>query len=342
MSEICFRPWGDYRWLLQKHPEKDWIAIACVATERRSVDSILDLSRRVRWMSVISINDPDPFDEREQETALTQSINDVKAQISCAATYHHDELKSSMDDIKERVLEAVAKSSNIILDITCFPKRWFFPMLRFLTESAHVRNLFVVYTQGEGYAQQISENYEVLRPIQGFASWAGRVDHDIAFIGVGFHAISMLTMFGDDRPKGLRLLFPFPPGPPGLKRNWRFVQYVEQTMKFDESLSQQFKPLDVMQLSAVDASQAFDAMRAVSLSGARTSLIAPYGPKPISLAMCLFALAADAKGASEVPAYYAQPQRYAVDYTARSVVRDGVVQTLGYAVKNQGLLLYKL
>ncbi|MGR9315569.1 hypothetical protein ACU8LZ_03770 [Rhizobium leguminosarum] len=342
MGELRFRPWGDFSWVLSKQTPKDWVGLTCVATEKRSVSSIAELSKHVRWMSVISIQDPDPFDLEQQKKALEESTEVVKTAKKCAAVFYEEDLKSSLDSIRERVDECIGQSPDIILDITCFPKRWFFPMIRFFYEDERVRNLLIVYTLGEGYAPQISENYELLRPIQGFASMEARADHDIAFIGVGFHSISMLTMFGDDRPKALRLLFPFPPGPPGLKRNWRFVEHIERTMKFADGSTETFKPMDYLQLSAIDASQAFDAMRAVSKNGQKTSLMAPYGPKPISLAMCLFALAAEAKHLPEVPIYYAQPQRYAVNYTERAVERNGKLQMLAYSVKHEGMPIYKL
>ena len=40
----------------------------------------------------------------------------------------------------------------------------------------------------------------------------GRTEHEFAFIGAGFHSMNMMTMFGEDRPKELQLLFPLPPG----------------------------------------------------------------------------------------------------------------------------------
>ncbi|MBB5276899.1 hypothetical protein HNR26_002977 [Rhizobium rosettiformans] len=342
MAELQYRPWGDFGWLLNGFEKKSWVALSCVATEKRSVSSIIELSKYVDWMSVISIDDPDPMDEATHQQALEKSRNAVVAAVSCKATFHQDELKSSLDTIRERVEECVLRSPNVVLDVTCFPKRWFFPILRFLYQDSRVRNLVIAYTAGEGYAEQISENYELLRPIQTFASIDARADHDVAFIGVGFHSISMLTMFGDDRPKALRLLFPFPPGPPGLKRNWRFVEHIERTMKFADGTVEPFKPLDYLQLSATDASQAFDAMRAVSKNGQKTSLMAPYGPKPISLAMCLFSLAAEARDLPEVPVYYAQPQRYATNYTERAVERHGKLQILGYSVKYEGRQIYQL
>lgn len=342
MGELQFRPWGNFSWVLSKQNKRNWSSITCISTEKRSVSSIIELSKHVKWMSVVGIRDPDPVDIDEQTRALATSSEAVRAGMECQSIFYESDLKSSMDDIRDMVEECINKSQDIILDITCFPKRWFFPILRFLYEDGRVKNLLIAYTLGEGYAEQISENYELLRPIQGFASMDARADHDIAFIGVGFHSINMLTMFGDDRPKALRLLFPFPPGPPGLKRNWRFVEYIERTMKFADGAAETFKPMDYLQLSAIDASQAFDAMRAVSKNGQKTSLMAPYGPKPISLAMCLFALAAEASNLPEVPVYYAQPQRYAINYTERAVHRNGVLQTLAYSVKHEGMLMYRL
>lgn len=341
MSNVIFRPWGDVNWLIAKHRSENWAAIACCATETRSVDSILALSKIAKWMSVVSIWDPDPLDDEEQERALSSAFRRLSEQIKCPYSAHSGELKASLDTVREIVDEAVKVSGDIILDITSFPKRWFFPMVRFLCDNAKVQNLIVVYTLGDGYADQISENYEVLRPIQGFPSIEGRTDHDLAFVGVGFHSSNMLTMFGDDHPRALRLLFPFPPGPPGLKRNWRFVQHVDRALRFDEEL-QVLRPMEHLQLSALDVSQAFDALRLLSDRGTRTSLMAPYGPKPISLAMCLFAVLVEQSGLPEVPVYYSQPQRYHLNYTSSSKKRAGKLDTLAYSIKHNGKISYRI
>ncbi|OED00953.1 hypothetical protein [Rhizobium sp. YK2] len=341
MSNVIFRPWGDAEWLFTKHKSENWAAIACCATETRSVDSILALSRVVKWMSVVSIWDPDPADDDEQNKVLAAASRRLSKDIKCPYAAHQADLKASLDTVRDLVDEAVAKSSDIILDITSFPKRWFFPMVRFLCDDERVANLIVVYTLGDGYADQISENYEVLRPIQGFPSVEGRTEHDLAFVGVGFHSSNMLAMFGDDHPRALRLLFPFPPGPPGLKRNWRFVQHVDRALRFDEEL-QVWRPMEHLQLSALDVSQAFDALRILSDKGTRTSLMAPYGPKPISLAMCLFAVMAEQSGLPEVPVYYSQPQRYHLKYTSAAKMRSGRLETLAYSIKHNGQTSYKI
>lgn len=79
-----------------------------------------------------------------------------------------------------------------------------------------------------------------------------------------------------------------------------------------------------------------------ALEGSQTAAIAPYGPKTVSLAMCLFALAVADAGRPRVPVYYAQPLRYAIDYTERVGSVGSSPDTNGYCLRLRGRNLYDL
>ncbi len=97
-----------------------------------------------------------------------------------------------------------------------------------------------------------------------------------------------------------------------------------------------------LHLGALDLPQNFNALKRVTDNGSRTSLVAPYGPKPVSLAMCLFALAAESAGKPEVPAYYAQPTRYALDYTTGIHANTQGPIVYGYPTRLNTRELYQL
>lgn len=58
--------------------------------------------------------------------------------------------------------------------------------------------------------------------------------------------------------------------------------------------------------------------------------------------MCLFALAANAAGKSDVPAYYAQPRRYSLDYSTGIRATGGRSDIQGYCIKLGGRRLYQM
>lgn len=343
MRNFGFRAWGDADWLLPHYQcQGEWAVLACVSTERRSVDSVLELSKYAQKLFLVQIDDPHPQDPVATEQEYNAAWKKIEDNISGRYDKFSGELKSTLDEVAEYVDAAVNVSQSIVLDITSFPKRWFFPMVQLLMHNPQVENLIVAYTQGTKYAKVISRNPEALRPIQGFPSVEGRSEHDFAFVGVGFHLLNFSRMFGEDRPRALKMLFPFPPGPPGLKRNWKFVESMERIVGRENDGLRKIDPIDFVQLSALDASQAFDAIRKVTKDGDRTSYMLPFGPKPVSLAMCLFSVAADQADKSEVPIYYAQPSQYALHYTSAPLLKDGKLSCLSYALKHKGKNLYSL
>ncbi len=67
-------------------------------------------------------------------------------------------------------------------------------------------------------------------------------------------------------------------------------------------------------------------------------VLAPYGPKPLSLAMCLFALSVPVEHRPAV--VYTQPQVYAPKYSTGIGTVNGRPDVRGYAVTWAGHRLY--
>ena len=291
---------------------------------------------------MLKITDPQPLKTDKVEQAYKASENYLKTIPNDQKTIIDSELMATLDDLEDYVELCLTKGPNVILDITSFPKRWFFPFIQMMINDDRVENLVTVYTQGENYAANIAENPELLRPLPGFITADERSSHDHAFVGVGFHDLGMLKLLGDDRVKSLDLLFPFPPGPPGTKKNWKFVEQINRKIGSEISNEDLSEPLSLHFLPALDASEAFTAMSNITRQGQRSSIMAPYGPKPISLAMCLFAIATDNANLKDVPVYYSQPQRYAIDYTKNALSSDKEIQSWAYALKLGGRSLYTI
>lgn len=343
MIEFRLRPWGRTEWLLKKSGIGKWHLLGCLATEKRSVDSAAYLGRFSVATTLVKIRDSRPAPDGKDDAYYSENLKAFEDKFTGDYNLFDEHIKAPIDRIEEIVAEVSKLSGNVLLDITSFPKRWFYPIIRYLVENDAVRNLFVVYTRGTGYPKVISENPEPLRAIPSFVSLEERTKHDYAFVGVGFQTSGMRSLFGEDSARSLQLLFPFPPGPPGFQRNWRFAQQIQRVIHEDEAADSTSPPVRYLRLEAVDTSQAFDAIRITTQNGARTSVLAPYGPKPFSLAMCLYSLAAERAGFAEVPVFYSQPQRYLPDYTlGTSFCVGDVPDAWCYAVKFEGRNFYEL
>ncbi|MCV6595954.1 MAG: hypothetical protein OIF40_02555 [Mangrovicoccus sp.] len=345
MQSFKFRPWGRPSWLREQYRVDAWSVIACHGTETRSAKSVAEHALSTDNLVLVRIDDPLQGQEHEileREAAYAKNLQFIEANCEAEIHVHRHDLKASIDTMRSLCDEAISFSSNVILDITSMPKRWFFPMVRYLVQRSEVKNLQVIYTKGDIHAEVLSENPETLRVLPTFVSEDDRDTHDFAFVGVGFHTHGMLQLFGADNTTSLQLLFPFPPGPPSIHRNWKFVQEVEMKVQREENFFEKSDPISYLHLDSVDVSQTFDAMKIVTEGGSKSSVMAPYGPKPFSLAMCLFALASERAEKGDIPVYYSQPQKYAVHYTRDVCLRNGDLESWSYAVKKDGSYMYEL
>lgn len=337
-----YRPWGNVRWLLGKLQITDWVTLGCIATESRSCESVVNYKDFSSNFVMLKITDPQPLKSEKVAEAYTASESHLISIPDDQKNIIDSELMATLDDLEDYIELCIEKSPSVIIDITSFPKRWFFPFIQMMINDERVVNLVAVYTQGENYAVNIAENPEPLRPLPGFITADERSSHDHAFVGVGFHDLGMLKLLGADSVKKLNLMFPFPPGPPGTKKNWKFVEQINRKIGSDIPNENFSEPLSLHFLPALDASEAFTAMSNITRQGQMTSIMAPYGPKPISLAMCMFAIAADNADLRDVPVYYSQPQRYAIDYTENALSSEEGLESWAYALKLDGRSLYTI
>jgi hypothetical protein len=229
-----------------------------------------------------------------------------------------------------------ASGESVILDITAMPKRWFFPLVKLLSRNAGVRNLVATYASAESYSRTLSSNPEPLRALPGFGSDDARLEHETAIIGVGFEPLGLNDLYSQHKIDKVRYLFPFPPGPPGFHRNWRFLRTLERLILNRDAVQD-----DRWHIDMYDCSATFEALLKVTRNGEATSVLAPYGPKTTSLAMCLFANAVELAGCPQVPVYYAQPKRYDIDYST-GVKTVGRADIQSYCIKIDGKNLYSV
>jgi hypothetical protein len=238
-------------------------------------------------------------------------------------------------DAHENIVSAVDKflglaGSDIIVDISCFPKRFFFPFLKRILAVQSIRNLVVTYTvPAEYYQGTLAEDHRSLAPLPLFGiEEFPEPKPQVAIISIGFVPLGISELVNPDQHGvEFKLLFPFPPGPPNFQRNWRFVAQLEETLPL------QSEPLRV---EAYNVPDTFDHIVEITSHGKRPAVFAPYGPKPISLAMCLFAIATGS------PVYYTQPQTYHPQYSTGVKKINGSLLSYGYCLRINGRDLYSV
>lgn len=336
---IRYRPWGPLDWVMDRLPGLRWGLFGSLSTEDRCAATLAALgNERVTSPHLLKILDPDmpvtePFAERHEEMRQRLLAAGCPAESIVDAP-----LLATIDEMAAQLNGFLRRSGqHVILDITSMPKHWFFPLTKMLLRDTEVKNIIVTYCSAEAYAQTLSANPNPLRALPGFATDDARVEHETAIVGIGFEPLGLSELYSQHAIEKVRYIFPFPPGPPGFHRNWAFVRELERS-----TLNRAANQDDRWHIDMYDCSATFDALGRLTRGGQSTTVLAPYGPKTTSLAMCLFAIALEALGRPQAPVYYAQPKRYDIRYSTGIRVIGGRSDIKAYCIRLNGVNLYDL
>ena len=146
---------------------------------------------------------------------------------------------------------------------------------------------------------------------------------DLAIVGIGFMPFGLPNLLMSKyKSTPVKFLFPFPPGPPNYQRTWDFVWKIEKSFTFNHQDS-------IIRIDSNNLSDAFEYITRETNNGQKKVIFAPYGPKPISLAMCIYATI------HHSPVYYTQPTHYNPDYSS------GIKDTYAYCINLNSVNLYQ-
>lgn len=321
-----FRPSGDLTWILKKLPIDKWDVIGCLSFEDRCLGALLDLHQQDKLANVLyfKIVDPPSKDSKEIAAKLEDNTTKFHAIGRSKNELQQFGLLEPVGKVIEAINSIVTKSSgNIILDISTFPKRFFFPILKILLQQ-NLNNLLIAYTNPQTYCKDdLSGNPDTWSNLPLF----GNVTYpepalDLAIVGVGFMPFGLPRLLeGKYSTIPVKFLFPFPPGPPNYQRTWEFMRKIELSFNLKETDK-------IIKLDSNNLSDAYDYISYECANGKKDVVFAPYGPKPISLAMCLYATKYNS------PVFYTQPHHYNPNYSS------GIKSTFSYCIRLNSRMLY--
>lgn len=322
-----FRPWGQLDWILKKSPALNWSLLGSVSFEHRCTalqEQMTDYGiHSLQYIDIVPPVGPgvDEQAERLRENRKLLIANGV-GQDQIVQFRLLERAGSFMKMAQEFVQNS---NGDVILDISCLPKRYFFPILKILVKSPKVHNLLLTYTKPEEYSNgKLAKDPAEWKHLPGFMNTTIPEPHaELAIVGVGFVPLGLSSLLtGKYKDAEVKLLFPYPPGPPNYQRNWGFVSEINRKHPSRTDVS------TMNRVHTLNLSDAFDQICALTNDGVKYAILAPYGPKPISAAMALYSIA------YEVPVVYTQPTSYAPDYSS------GIKETYAYWIKKEGLHLY--
>ena len=225
-------------------------------------------------------------------------------------------------------------AENLMFDISSMPKKlFFFVVKRALQRRCQFKNIVALYSEPETYSNEaLAENPQQWSTLPGFDGprRLPRRDKRRIVIGMGFEPLGLPDLVGQFAGVGTHLLFPFPTPPDRIRKNWQFAR----DLFGNATDSLEFRHVDGLNVPDV-----FDLLGAIGSAGQTQLTLAPYGPKPISLAMALYAGRHDS-GQNATAVYYTQPTAYNPEYSSGLKMIGKQAGVHCYAIKRLGQFLY--
>ncbi len=325
-----YRPSGELDFVLGLSNAKDWVFVGALGTEERSLAAWLHLRSlgikgEHRLFEIW--DDPSDYSMRTKEL-LAIRRGEFSAAGGSGSSIRQMSLLARKSDIDEVVEEIERLGRPIILDITSLPKRIFFLLLRAFSRCD---NLIVTYTSPDSYEENehLSQGAMNWTHLPGFPKLRDGKEMLIASVGYMIEGLLEHSRDINSGPK-IKVLIPFPAPLAALRHSWNSVWRLESaahTKKFENH-----------RVSATDMSLAFDRIASLTQGTSEIPAFAPFGPKPISAAMCLFACQPN----NECAVYYQQPRIYHPDYSQGIQGGDRAKAVKAYWVKHDGENLYRL
>lgn len=340
MINGALRPWGKPQWLLQMERlrNEQWLLIGALSTQDRCL-AMLDhrvKSFNLAHAAFLEISEKQTTFRERSEARRDQNRN----------KWHADTQGYSCELLSYDLLEPLIRlqkqvtlwtngpfKKSIILDVSCLPERYFFPMLRWLLSSAQVENLIVTCMSPEKYTEEeLAYDPQEWAHIQTFGLTAFGDEKPVksVIVGAGFLPFSLPEWLRKDYNTNsiqVSMLFPFPAPPANIKRSWEFVRQVEVGLPLKDEAR-------LVRVGANDMPGCFDRIDRMTRRGTVGTIFAPFGPKAHSIAMCLQAIKTGAQ------VLYTQPTYYHPEYTSGVKIEDGLPAGFAYAIRVSGHTFY--
>ena len=339
------RPSGPIRWVFDKLKSSDpWTVIGSLSPEDRCLSAareVLGLSP-VSRATLLKLTPLAARDNAEVKARLAKNEADAFRSFGDRITIRPEQpLHASDHEVLEDVQDFVDQlHGQVIVDISTMPKRWFVPLVRELVERPEIHTLVATNSKPQKYSDdRLATDADSWEPLPGYLHAERGAAETTAIIGVGYHTLNLHEFIGESTTPNmtLKLFLPFPSLHPGFRQNWEFARDVTSAWKGAS------RPT-IVRVPTDDVSLIFDRLVQQSHGGRTESLVmAPFGPKTVSLAMSLLAIVRDRIGPEiETEIGYTQPKVYASDYSSGVAMRDGIPIVNAYCIRINGRAFYDL
>ena len=236
MIRGTFRPWGRLDWILKQLDLKSWSIFGSIATGDRSLATwrYLKENNICNFTKMLQVADiPTPYwgDEpnnriRERRIQFLTHGGREEEIINC-------DIRDNFSDIVQYTNSFIDQSQEqIIIDISTFPKKFFFPIIKEILRITKDNTIIITYTKPEKYdrLKPLAIDPGPWKSLPGFQeSFPDRRNKQKLIVGLGIEPLGLPQILRDgefplDR---VYLLFPFPANPSGYLKNWDFVRNLD-------------------------------------------------------------------------------------------------------------------
>lgn len=321
------RPWGDIDWLLPRIGKRAWTTISCTSFEPRSVAVPGWIAHSVEGNGhfVLRIKDPKNKYSKELESRTDHTQKEILALLGASVDLRVEDLLGEPSKWNRLALDACSVAgASLLLDISAMPKRVFLFLVKQILASANVRDFVVCYARPESYKEgALTEDALPPTALPGFARVIEATGGATLIVGVGYTAFNVGELLQQARGNDLKFIFPFPPGSPAFRRNWRLLHELIPNIPIKT---------EIERVHAMDMFAAMDWITTVGQQAKGAVDLIPLGPKPHALAMAL----AHRKIGDAAEILYSQPRTYNPDYsTGIAKNRDGRSNIVSYCLRRE-------
>lgn len=326
-------PWGKAGWVFDRIGNKRWASLISTSFEPRCrglVDWLIERNISDKYYCV---------DIKPQNNRFYENIKSLKEShknyfelvLPGLVEFYEQDLLEELSVWNDLATDIARSHPSIIVDMSTLPKRVSLFVIKKLMISNDVKDLVVCYTKAESYKEgKLTEDALPPAALPGFARLSADSEDSVVVVSVGYMSYNLSEYLEQSQVKHVKHMFPFPPGSPSFRRNWRLLHKLSPSNvpdKFD----------DIKRIHAMDMFAALHWLRGVresSLTFRNLNIeMIPLGPKTHALAMALAYL--DDEEKSEV--IYSQPQLYHPDYSSGIAVdHSGEKEIYAYCLKVDG------
>ena len=329
------RPWGEVHWLWPHLGTKPWSFIGCVGPEDRCIAAWRYLVSQQKDVQELILEIVDPLSRHSEKTGVitAQRRNDLDNDLSAKHGVKKLDLLCRIEEVLDEIDQFILRSNGrIMLDISSFPKRILFPILKRIWNNDSVEDLVACYTIPESYGTELSEDPLPWDTIPTFAD-EGYPEQEIGMVivGVGYIPLGLNDILRTELAQAE--IYSILPVPPFSNRNWSFLKNIEAGLPRGEHRVVR----EPIRVAAHNMPEAFDHLMGLTNSGQHPALLAPYGPKTVSLSFAIFAIL------TGFSVYYTQPMAYSPYYSfGIKKNENGSDMILAYVLRSHNNNWYKL